>query len=162
TKDSRSDLAASAVCRVRSATATSPMHWTGESRAIMEDASSKSKWPKMLALAGGVVLVAWQGWMALALFRHSPQAVLDDRPLVSGRHPLHLYHGYLGARALRSRGAACSYDPAFQAGYPKTPVFDDGSRPAELVLAVAGGDCSPRAYKLGLFCFVVALPLLLW
>jgi hypothetical protein len=24
------------------------------------------------------------------------------------------------------------FDPAFHAGYPKTPVFDSGSRPAEL------------------------------
>jgi hypothetical protein len=99
--------------------------------------------------------------MALGLFGHSAQALVDDRPLVSGRHPLHLYHGYLGARALRSRGAACSYDPAFQAGYPKTPIFDDGSRPAELVLAAAGGGCSPAAYKLGLFGFLLALPPLL-
>jgi hypothetical protein len=99
--------------------------------------------------------------MALTLFGHSPQALLDDRPLVSGRHPLHLYHGYLGAQSLRSRGSTCSYDPAFQAGYPKTPIFDDGSRPAELVLAAAGGACSPAAYKLGLFCFLLALPPLL-
>jgi hypothetical protein len=100
--------------------------------------------------------------MALALFGHSPPALVDDRPLVSGRHPLHLYHGYLGAQSLRSRGSTCSYDPAFQAGYPKTPIFDDGSRPAELVLAAAGGACSPAAYKLGLFGSLLALtPLLL-
>lgn len=127
----------------------------------MEGARSKSRWPKALALAGGVALLAWQGWMSLALFGHSPQAILDDRPLVSGRHPLHLYHGYLGAQSLRSRGSPCSYDPAFQAGYPKTPVFDDGSRPAEVVLAMAGGTCSPRAYKIGLLCFLLALPSLL-
>src|SRR6516162_7750512 len=128
----------------------------------MEGARSRSRWAKAFALAGGVGLLVWQGWMALALFGHSPPALVDDRPLVSGRHPLHLYHGHLGAQSLRSRGSTCSYDPAFQAGYPKTPIFDDGSRPAELVLAAAGGACSPAAYKLGLFGSLLALtPLLL-
>jgi hypothetical protein len=127
----------------------------------MEGVYSNRRWSKALALAGGLALVAGQAWMVLSLFGHSPQAVIDERPLVSGRHPLHLYHGFLGAQSLRSRGSACSYDPAFQAGYPKTPIFDDGSRPAELVLTVAGGACSAAAYKVGIFCFLMVLPPLL-
>jgi hypothetical protein len=109
-------------------------------------------------------LFVWQGWMTLTLFDHEHpwQRLLDDRPIVSGRHPLHLYHGYLGARALRERGTLCCYDPAFYAGYPKTPVFDSGSRPAELFLTVAGGTYRPEAYKIGLAICCLAAPLLVF
>src|SRR6266404_4879254 len=109
-------------------------------------------------------LLAWQGWMTLTLFgsEHAWQRLLDDQPIVSGRHPLHLYHGYLGAQALRERGTLCCYDPAFYAGYPKTPVFDGGSRPAELFLTLAGSTYRPEAYKLGLAACCLAVPLLLF
>ena len=50
-------------------------------------------------------------------------------------------------------------DPAFQAGYPKTPVFDGGCRPAELFLVLAGGRYSPAAYKAGLFACLLLIPL---
>ena len=85
-----------------------------------------------LWLLGLLALLAWHLWRTLGLFGpESPlDRLLDDRPLIAGRHPLHLYHGYLGARSLRERGALSCYDPAFHAGYPKTPVFDAGSRPA--------------------------------
>ena len=87
----------------------------------------------------GLGLVAWQGWMTLTLFGpdHPWERLLDDQPVISGRHALHLYHGMLGAQSLRERGRLSCYDPAFQAGYPKTPIFDSGSRPAELFLTVA-------------------------
>ncbi|HXG10974.1 MAG TPA: hypothetical protein VNK04_14535 [Gemmataceae bacterium] len=87
--------------------------------------------------------------------------LVDDQPILSGRHPLHLYHGYLGARSLYERGTLCCYDPNFQAGYPKTPVFDSGSRPAELFLILAGGSYRPAAYKIGLAVFCALVPLLL-
>jgi hypothetical protein len=107
-------------------------------------------------------LVVWQGWMTLSLFGPSPsEALLDDRPIVSGSHPLHLYHAYLGAKALRATGRSSCYDPAFQVGYPKTPVFDGGSRPAELFLDLAGGDYQPAAYKIGLALLCLLVPLLL-
>src|SRR5205823_12511640 len=51
-------------------------------------------------------------------------------------------------------------DPAFQAGYPKTPVFDSGSRPAELFLFLAGG-YSPAAYKVGLAVCCCLVPVFL-
>ena len=51
----------------------------------------------------------------------------------------------LGAEAFAERSTPCCYDPAFQAGYPKTPVFDSGSRPAELFLFLAGARYSPAA-----------------
>jgi hypothetical protein len=109
-------------------------------------------------------VLAWQGWMTLCLFdaERTPARLLDDRPVVSGRHPLHLYHGYLGAQALHRRGSLSCYDPAFHAGYPKTPVFDGGSRPAELTLALAGGRYDPASYKIGLAAFCVLAPALLW
>jgi hypothetical protein len=114
-----------------------------------------------LALLG---LLCWQGWMTLTLFgsEASWERLRDAQPIVSGRHPLHLYHGYLGAQAFRERGTLCCYDPAFQAGYPKTPVFDNGSRPAELFLSLAGGDYQPAAYKMGLAACCLLAPLVCW
>jgi hypothetical protein len=109
-----------------------------------------------------VALVAWQAWWTVGLFGPDPlHTLVDDRPIVSGSHPLHLYFGWLGASSLRSTGSLYCYDPAFQAGYPKTPVFDSGSRPAELFLSLAGGAYSPAAYKIGLACCCLAVPLLL-
>jgi hypothetical protein len=110
-----------------------------------------------------LALVAWQGWMTLSLFGPDEpwQALLDDRPILSGRHPLHLYHGYLGARSLWTTGRLSCYDPAFQIGYPKTPVFDSGSRPAELFLTLSGGEYSPAAYKVGLALSCLLVPWLL-
>jgi hypothetical protein len=110
------------------------------------------------------LLLAWQVWMILGLFacRDEPGRLLDDRPLLSGRHPLHQYHGLLGARSLLRRGSLSCYDPAFHAGYPKTPVFDGGSRPAELALAAAGGEWRPAVYKITLAAVVSLVPLLLW
>jgi hypothetical protein len=90
------------------------------------------------------------------------ERLLDDQPILSGRHPLHLYHGYLGARALHEHGNLSCFDPTFHAGYPKTPVFDSGSRPAELLLALAGGQYCPAAYKVGLAVICVLVPLLLF
>jgi hypothetical protein len=115
----------------------------------------------LLVLAG---LLAWQLWLTLGLFgtERPWEALLDDAPVLSGRHPLHLYHGYLGARALLERGTLSCYDPSFHAGYPKTPVFDSGSRPAELALALAGGRYQPAAYKVGHALLCGAAPGLLF
>jgi hypothetical protein len=114
----------------------------------------------LLVLLG---LVAWQGWLTLSLFGPGDpwRRLLGDEPVLSGRHPLHLYHGYLGARSFFDRGSLCCYDPSFQAGYPKTPVFDSGSRPAELFLIVTGGSFRPAAYKVGLALCCLLAPLLL-
>src|SRR5437899_2941353 len=109
-------------------------------------------------------LIVWQGWMTLTLFGpdHPWQRLCDDQPIVSGRHALHFYHGTLGAQSLRDRGRLSCYDPAFQAGYPKTPVFDAGSRPAELFLTLVGGRFKPEAYKIGLAICCAAVPIFLW
>src|SRR5262245_59473041 len=124
---------------------------------------SAGSWPRMAGAAFLLGLVAWQGWMTLTLFGSDRpwQRLLDDQPIISGRHPLHLYHGYLGASSFYEHGTLCCYDPGFQAGYPKTPVFDNASRPAELFLILAGGAYRPAAYKLGLAAFCLAVPLLL-
>lgn len=107
-----------------------------------------------------VGLVVAQAGLALALFgpERSFAAVRDDRAVLSGRHPLHLYHGSLGAASFHRAGVTTCYDPAFQAGYPKTPVFDGGCRPAELFLALTGGAFNPAAYKLGLFVCLLLVP----
>lgn len=110
-----------------------------------------------------MTLVIAQGWFSLRLFGTEAQwrPLGDDRPVVSGRHPLHLYHGYLAARSLLEQGTVCCYDPSFQAGYPQTPVFDGGSRPAALFLLLGGGSYQPAAYKIGLAACCAALPLAL-
>jgi hypothetical protein len=108
-------------------------------------------------------LMAWQGWMTLELFGpdHPWQHLWDDQPILSGRHPLHFYHGILGAQSFRDHGRLCCYDPAFQAGYPKTPIFDSGSRPAELFLTLAAGENPATAYKVGLAVCCCLVPVLL-
>src|SRR6266852_2728516 len=108
-------------------------------------------------------LMAWQGWMTLTLFGEAQpwQSLLDDQIILSGRHPLHLYHGYLGALSLMDRGSASCYDPSFQAGYPKTPIFDGGSRPAEFFLLLGGASFRPAAYKAGLAFCCLCVPLVL-
>jgi hypothetical protein len=118
-------------------------------------------------------LLAWQGWMTLTLFAPAGEMsasqtverawarLLDDEPIISGRHPLHLYFGYLGAQSLLEQGTPCCFDPAFQAAYPKTPVFDSGSRPAELFLIAAGGEYRPAVYKMGVAICVALVPILL-
>jgi hypothetical protein len=108
-------------------------------------------------------LVAWQGWLTLTLFgcHDSLGPLLNDEPVLSGSHPLHQYHGYLGAQALLHTGHTCCYDPAFQAGYPKTPLFDSGSRPAGLCMLLAGAEFQPAAYKIGLALVCLLVPMLL-
>src|SRR5205814_7830747 len=85
----------------------------------------------------------------------------NDEPVLSGQHPVHLYFGQIGAGALADRSTLCCYDPAFQAGYPKTPVFDSGSRPAELFLYLAGGAYRPAAYKIGIAVAGLLVPVFL-
>lgn len=118
-------------------------------------------------------LIAIQAWMTLGLFARDASTTFPDRrflsdcwhricndePILSGQHPLHLYFGQLGAEAFRERGSLCSFDPSFHAGFPKTPVFDSGSRPAELFLFLAGGTYRPAAYKLGLFICCCLIPI---
>lgn len=128
-------------------------------------------------------LCVWQVWLTLSLFapphasgggesghlshitvtgRLAWDRLTNDEPIVSGAHPLHLYFGDLGAQAFREHRTLCTYDPSFQAGYPKTPVFDAGSRPAELFLLAAGPGYRPAAYKIGLSICCLLVPLLLW
>jgi hypothetical protein len=95
---------------------------------------------------GGIALLGLHAIRAAQLFP-SPGALWDDRPPITVDHAIHLYHGYLGAKFLRESGESWGYDPHFMAGYPKTPVYDSSSGPAELVQYLAGG-YSPRAYKL--------------
>lgn len=111
-----------------------------------------------LAWMLGALVLAGQG--SLALERFGGWAALTNRePIVAGRHPLHLYHAMLGAETFRQRYSTACYDPNFQAGYPKTPVFDGGCRPAELCLLLAGSGEPVVAYKLGLFALCLFVPI---
>src|SRR5262245_5768712 len=105
------------------------------------------------------VLTAVQVVATLGLFGpdRSWRNLTDDRPILNGRHPLHLYHGLLGAQAWRDGGFGSCYDPAFQAGYPKTPIFDSGSRPTELLFLI--GEDRIASYKIGLAVSCALVPL---
>jgi hypothetical protein len=133
------------------------VHLTATDPAAFES-RERFVWPILL-----LALTCWQGWMTLSLFggERPWDRILDGQVILSGRHPLHLYHGYLGARSLKDHGSPNCYDPNFQAGYPKTPIFDGGSRPAELFLLLGGGDFTPAAYKIGLALSCLLVPLVL-
>jgi hypothetical protein len=92
--------------------------------------------------------------------RRGWRGMIGDEPVTSGRHALHQYHGYLAATAWRDQGYHSCYDPAFQAGYPRTAVFDGGSRPAKWFALAAGSRFQPVAYKLGIAGCCLALPIL--
>jgi hypothetical protein len=104
-------------------------------------------------------LLVGQGWLTLQLFSSdlSFERILNDEPIVSGRHSLHYYHGSIGAKAWEARGTSSCFDAAYQAGYPKTPVFDGGSRPSEFFQIVGGA--RPASYKLGLALCCLLVPL---
>src|SRR5262245_61526755 len=107
--------------------------------------SPPTMWARHLRAVGLVLtcaLLAVQARLSLQLFGPiDPQsAIWDDVPILSGRHPLHLYHASLSAEAWhRSRALVC-FDPTFQAGYPKSPVYDGGGRPAQMAALVAPHD----------------------
>jgi len=110
-------------------------------------------WLVVLAL-----LLAVQGWLTLRLFGPGlpVERMTNDEPVLNGRHPLHSYHGLLGNRSWHERRTITCYDPAFQAGYLKTPVFDAGSRPAELFFLIGGP--APGSYKIGLAICCLLVP----
>ncbi len=130
----------------------------------LADGTASGKSYRRLWVPACLALIAWQAWLTLGLFGPAPAAafaaLLDDRPILDGTHPQHLYLGTLGAQTLVERGSATAFDPAFQAGYLKTPIFD-GSRLAELFLYAGGGTYQPAAYKVGLAAVCLLVPVLL-
>jgi hypothetical protein len=119
-----------------------------------------SRW-WLLPLAG---LLLAHGWLTARLASPgSPWLIaFDGDPVVSGRHALHLYHGYLGARAFRHNAQTVAVDPSYYAGYPKTPWFDAGSKPAEVVLWLGGGQFRPTSYRMGLVLTWALVPLVVF
>ena len=100
--------------------------------------------------------------MILSLFGPWPvwERLLNDEPIVTGKHPANLYRGTLMAQALAATGSGCCYDPANDGGCPVTPIHS-GSRLAQLFLLVAGTGYQPAAYKVGLALACMLVPLLL-
>jgi hypothetical protein len=128
-----------------------------------EKPKSPGFWESRVWLLPLAALAVGHGWLTAGLFGQDQpwEALSDDRPIIAGWHARHLYHGYLGARAFRENYEVLAYDPSFAAGYPKTPWFDAGSKPAELFLAISGSEFKPAAYKWGLGCCIALVPLLL-
>ena len=109
---------------------------------------------RRLWIVAWLVLLAWQGWLTWGLFGPSPPAPCSTTNLSSrGGTRCTSTTVILAPAPSWSEAAYVVSTPAFQAGYPKTPVFDSGSRPAELFLLLAGGRFCPAAYKLGLAAF---------
>jgi len=123
---------------------------------VTADASFRRSPGWLLVLA---LLLAAQGWLTLQLFGSglSLERLTNDEPVLDGKHPLHFYHGLLGNRNWHERRTTTCYDPAFQAGYLKTPVFDAGSRPAELFFLLGGP--AAGSYKVGLALCCLLAPL---
>src|SRR5206468_5343848 len=105
-----------------------------------------------------------QAYLALHVFGSTDpwSAMTDGAPITDGRHPLHYYHARLFGQAWQRSHAFVCYDPLFQAGYPKTPVFDGGGRPAELAALFVRGDFDPCAYKLAVWLTLSLLPVFFW
>jgi hypothetical protein len=115
----------------------------------------------LIVAAALLALTAWQAWLTLGLFgpEQAWSRLTSAEPVLSGAHPQHQYLGSIGAGALKDCGRSCAYDPAFQAGYPKTPIFN-GSRLAEVCFRLAGGGYHPAAYKIGLATLCLIAPML--
>lgn len=110
-----------------------------------------------------LLLLFGQAYLTLRLFGPDRpwDQLLDDAPITTGAHPLHLYHGWLGATSWRETGCSSCYDPSFQAGYPKTPVFDSGCRFSEVAHYCRGTPFCPAAYKIGFAIGCLWPPLLM-
>ena len=111
-----------------------------------------------------LIMTGWHVWMTLSLFGGWPtyDKLVNDEPILSGAHPLHQYHGYIGGHALHDVKRLWCYDPHFQAGYPKTPIFDNGCRTAELCIFLNGGEYSPATYKIGLTVLWMLTPVFIF
>ncbi len=109
------------------------------------------QWIYAIAIAA---LLAIHGALTLHLFgRSAPwRNLVNDEPLTSGRHALHLEE---------SSGGAGAFDPSGYAGYPRTAVFDAESRPAEWLQTITGGLPAPT-YKIGLAVGYWLAPGILW
>lgn len=125
----------------------------------LKDSTAGRRW---LGAGGLLLLLVWQAWLTLGLFgpAYPWPHLYDDEPILSGAHPQHQYLGTIGARTIWQSGWLCAYDPAFQAGYLKTPIFD-GSRFAELFFVAGGATYRPAAYKFGIAGLCMLVPILL-
>jgi hypothetical protein len=124
-----------------------------------------SPWSRATAIMAAAMIVALHGWHTLAQFGATPAgawaALVDEQPVCVGSHALHQYHAWLAGRGLRA-GEVVVYDPAFGAGYPRTPWFDMHVRPMELAYAMAGAsEFHPAPYKVALGCVWLIIPLVI-
>jgi hypothetical protein len=93
---------------------------------------------------------------------HPIAAIRNDEPIVSGRHPFHLYHAMVGAAGVRRQGTPSCYDPFLAAGYARTVAVDFDSRPYEPFLYFDSPSISDSRYKIALVVWWSILPLGFW
>jgi hypothetical protein len=124
-------------------------------------ASPIGRWASRIALLSLMIV---HGVLTLQLFGPADcwRQLLNDDPVTSGRHALHMQQGALGAAAIRSTGTDCTYDPSAYAGYPRTPVFDAESRPAEWFQLLVRRRFGAAAYKAGMAICYWLMPFILW
>jgi hypothetical protein len=89
-------------------------------------------------------------------------AIRNDEPIVSGRHPFHLYHAMAGAAGVRTRGTSACYDPFLAAGYARTVAVDFDSRPYEPFLYFGPPTSSASHHKAALLVWWSIWPLGFW
>src|SRR5207253_11442530 len=93
---------------------------------------------------------------------HPISALTNDDPIVSGRHPFHLYHAVIGTAALRAHGYCGCYDPFLAAGYARTAGVDFDARPYEPFVLASAPNRQAARYKLALAFWWSVLPVGFW
>jgi hypothetical protein len=127
--------------------------------------NARSQWLRRAgwAIAVGGIMAAHVA-VTLAAFGpdHPIERIAGDEPIISGRHPFHLYHAGVGAAAVRARGRCACYDTFLAAGYARTSAADFDSRPYEPLLYGAAVNQWAARYKMALAIWWSVLPLGFW
>jgi hypothetical protein len=123
--------------------------------------SGERLWPWCPAFA---VLFVFHATLAVQLIgtTHQWRRLLNDDPVTSGRHALHLQQSRDPLGGEPTAAGPGGFDPSDYAGYPRTSIFDAEARPAALVQQIAGHWAGPAAYKIGLVLLVSAMPFAAW
>jgi hypothetical protein len=159
-KLSRADLAllaASLAC----GTAAALRIWgaaalTFPAAALLAAATALALRPLLRLFGGGpleprrraVLAVLFGAHLVATLFFFPPEDILNDRPVLTLDHSLHLYQAERAKEIFWSTGRLHTYDPYFMAGYPGGTIFDIDSKGVELWCALLRFLDTAVSYKL--------------